>query len=162
MWIWQTNSTIQLSNHMKEVYSSLLALAMVSLLFPGLVRAQNEESVLRELISSLLSSYNSCDAAAISDFYDKDSQTFEHFGLLTTFDSQEITEFCSHGGKYDLTFEVIQTRVHNGTGIVLFYNKGSVILPTSDTIDANDRVTTIWIRNAEKWRIVHTHISVIE
>lgn len=131
-------------------------------LFPNQSVAQDSSDDLRKTLDEVQLSYNTCDTEAIIALYETDSKIFENYGLLSNFSPQEVTAYCEQGGSYDFTFEVAKIDIMNGTGVLLFYNRGTATLPSSDVIPVNDRLTTIWAKNGAEWKIVHIHMSAIE
>lgn len=143
----------------------VLAMVCVSLgIFSSVALAQSGESSVRSVVNAYQAAYRSCNGEAVAALLHPDGDWFPpNQGALTSYEPQGVqegvSEFCSNGGKYDFTLEIIDVDLIGSTAIAKVYNKGSLIPPNGEKQIINDRITMVIKEEGGEWLLVHTHVS---
>ncbi len=111
-------------------------------------------------------SLNSGDAYAFAQSF---LEGFTRFGfaggLLERVDSLEELRKDQQarfdaGLKYNLQDRHIDVSVYgNSTAVVTSYRVGTITLPNGNTVQPNNRITTVWIKQGSQWKQAHSHYS---
>ncbi len=111
---------------------------------------------------------NSGDATAWAQSHLEGYTTFGFAGgLLETFDSLEELRKARQaavdaGLKFNLQDRHIDVRVYgNSTAVTTSYGVGSITFPDGTTVQPNNRITTVWIKQGGQWKVVHRHLSPV-
>jgi len=87
-------------------------------------------------------------------------------GLLATSDSLEEarSEFQADydaGLRYDVQSRHVEVSVYGDTAVTTSYGVGRLTFPDGTTIQVNNRITRVWIKQGGQWKQVHQHISPV-
>ena len=86
-------------------------------------------------------------------------------GLLATFDSLDerrnsFQATVDAGVKFNVQARHIDVRVYgSSTAVTTSYAVGTVTQPNGTTGQANNRLTTVWVKQGGQWKEVHRHLS---
>jgi len=85
-------------------------------------------------------------------------------GLLATFDSPEerVKSFQANrdaGLKLNVQLRHVEVSVYGDTAVTTSYAVGTVTQPNGTTGQANNRLTTVWVKQGGQWKEVHRHLS---
>ncbi len=87
-------------------------------------------------------------------------------GLLETFDSAEerrngFQALSDTGFKLTVQLRNVEVSVYGDTAVTTSYAVGTVTQPNGTTGRANNRLTTVWVKQGGQWKEVHRHLSPI-
>jgi len=85
-------------------------------------------------------------------------------GLLERFDLEERRKnrqaAFDAGLKFNLQDRHIEVRVYgNSTAVATSYRVGRITFPDGTTVQPNNRITTVLIKQGGQWKIAHVHFS---
>ncbi len=85
-------------------------------------------------------------------------------GLLATFDSLEerrnsFQATLDAGLKLNVQSRHVEVSVYGDTAVTTSYAVGTVTQPNGTTGQANNRLTTVWVKQGGQWKEVHRHLS---
>jgi len=88
-------------------------------------------------------------------------QLLETSGSLEEQRKARQAEFDA-GLKYNLQARHIDARVYgNSTAVVTNYGVGRVTFPDGTTVQPNNRITVVLIKQGGQWKVVHRHLSPV-
>ena len=106
------------------------------------------------------------DVGALTRLYAAASTNFgAPGGLLETFDSLEElrNSFQARhdaGVKFNVQARHIDVRIYgSSTAVTTSYAVGTVTQPNGTTLQVNNRLTTVWVKQGGQWKEVHRHLS---
>ncbi len=87
-------------------------------------------------------------------------------GLLATFDSPEErrNSFQANrdaGLKLNVQLRHVEVSVYGDTAVTTSYAVGTVTQPNGTTVQVNNRLRTVWVKQGGQWKEVHRHLSPI-
>ncbi len=88
-------------------------------------------------------------------------------GLLATFDSLEerrnsFQATVDAGVKFNVQARHIDARIYgSSTAVATNYGVGRVTQPNGTTVQVNNRITAVLIKQGGQWKMVHQHISPV-
>ena len=88
-------------------------------------------------------------------------QLLETSGSLEEQRKARQAEFDA-GLKYNVQARHIDVRVYgNSTAVVTNYGVGRVTFPDGTTVQPNNRITVVLIKQGGQWKVVHRHLSPV-
>ena len=87
-------------------------------------------------------------------------------GLLATFDSPEerrnsFQATLDAGLKLNVRLRNVEVSVYGDTAVTTSYAVGTVTQPNGTTVQVNNRLTTVWVKQGGQWKEVHRHLSPV-
>ena len=88
-------------------------------------------------------------------------------GLLETFDSLEERRknrqaAFDAGLKLNVQQRHLEVRVYgNLTAVTTSYGVGTITQPNGTTVQVNNRITRVWVKQGGQWKFVHVHLSPV-
>jgi len=88
-------------------------------------------------------------------------------GLLATFDSLEerrnsFQATVDAGVRFNVQSRHIDARIYgSSTAVATSYGVGTVTQPNGTTVQVNNRITAVLIKQGGQWKVVHQHISPV-
>jgi len=83
-------------------------------------------------------------------------------GLLTEpWRGEQLKAAFDAGLKIDIQLQHIDVKVYDNAAVLTGYQTGVVILPDGTTLKGPRRISTMWIKQAGKWKEAHVHLSFI-
>ncbi len=107
------------------------------------------------------------DAGALMQLHAAASTSFgPGGGLLETFDTLEerrnsFQALRDAGFKLNVQLRHVEVSVYGDTAVTTSYAVGTVTQPNGTTGRANNRLTTVWVRQGGQWKEVHRHLSPV-
>ncbi len=85
-------------------------------------------------------------------------------GLLERFDSVEELRRNQQarfdaGLKLNIQSRHVEVSVYGNTAVATSYRVGRITFPDGRTVQLNNRITTVWIKQGGQWKVVHQHNS---
>ncbi len=146
---------------------ALTTLLVVGMFLMPAVLADDVDDV-KAAMERYFAALNDGDAGALMQLHAAAATRFGPRGrLLETFDSLEEqrknqqASFDS-GLKYNIQARHIDVRVYgNLTAVVTSYGVGQLTVPDGTTVQLNNRITAVLIKQGGGWKVVHQHISPV-
>ncbi len=87
-------------------------------------------------------------------------------GLLATSDSLEEARSgfqadYDAGLRYDVQSRHVEISVYGDTAVTTGYGVGRLTFPDGTTLQVNNRITRVWVKQGGQWKQVHQHISPV-
>ncbi len=144
---------------------ALTTLLVVGMFLTTVAIADDVDDV-KAAIQRYFVALNSGDAQALAQGHLEGFTTFGFAGgLLERVDSLEELRkdqqaAVDAGIKLNLQDRHIDVSVYgNSTAVVTSYRVGTITLPNGNTVQPNNRITTVWIKQGGQWKQAHSHYS---
>jgi ketosteroid isomerase-like protein len=87
-------------------------------------------------------------------------------GLLERSDSLEgarsgFQAAYDAGLRYDVQQRHVEASVYGDTAVTTSYGVGRITFPDGTTIQVNNRITRVWVKQGGQWKQAHQHISPV-
>ncbi len=82
----------------------------------------------------------------------------EKYNSLEERRKNQQAEFDS-GVKYNIQSRHLEISVYGDTAVTTSYGVGRLTFPDGTTIQVNNRITRVWIKQGGQWKAVHNHRS---
>ena len=142
-------------------------IAILMLLSGGMVltnvAAADDAADVKAAQLALVAALNEGDVEAFGQYFLPESTAFYASGGLLTEPSRgkQLKAKFDAGLKYDLQLRHLDVKVYDNAAVLTGYVTGVIILPDGTTEKGPRRISTMWIKKAGQWKVVHVHISYI-
>ena len=141
-------------------------LAIACLLVPANAPAQSPEEQVRARVLSFYQALNAGDAEAWADHNAaRYAGNFGRPGLVLTRNAATAVGIqlqFDAGLEYQLGVRQLDVTVFGNTAVATFYTVGPSTFANGTTVDGTFRVTQVWVREGQSWRVAHFHISPLQ
>ena len=143
---------------------ALTTLLVVGMFATTVAMADDVDDV-RAAMQRHYAALNSGDVAAWAQYHVAGNTTFSPGGqLLERSDSLEEQRknrqaAVDAGLKYNLQSRHLEISVYGDTAVTTSYAVGTVTQPNGTTVQVNNRLTTVWVKQGGQWKEVHRHLS---
>ena len=146
---------------------ALTTLLVVGMFLTTVAMADDVDDV-KAAAQRFYAALNAGDAGALTELHAAENTRFGPGGaLLETSDSLEEQRknqqaAFDSGLKYNIQARHIDVRVYgNLTAVVTSYGVGQLTIPDGTTVQLNNRITAVLIKQGGGWKVVHQHISPV-
>ncbi len=146
----------------------LLSVILVVGMFLTTVAMADDVDDVRAAVQSYVAALSAGDAGALTRLHATASTSFgAGGGLLATFDSLEerrnsFQATVDAGVKFNVQARHIDVRIYgSSTAVATNYGVGRVTQPNGTTVQVNNRITAVLIKQGGQWKVVHQHISPV-
>jgi len=134
------------------------------IIFPPMVAADDADSLKRS-VQAFYDALNNGDADKVVKYFLPEASQFSRTGQrLTPFftgTNQLKTQFDS-GLKYKVKIRNLDAKVYGDSAVATCYTTGFTAYPDGTVLEGTFRVSAMWIRHANQWKIAHGHISRLQ
>ena len=131
---------------------------------PTLAAADDVDNVKRS-VQSLYDALNDGDADTVAKYFLSEASQFSRTGQrLTPFFTgthQLKTQFDT-GLKYNVKIRNLDAKVYGDSAVATCYTTGFTAYPDGTVLEGTFRVSAMWIKHANQWKIAHGHISRLQ
>ena len=144
-----------------RTFTTLLVIGM----FATTVAMADDSDDVRAALQRYTSALTAGDASALMQLHAAENTSFgAGGGLLETFDSPEerrssFQALRDSGFKLNVQLRHVEVSVYGDTAVTTSYAVGTVTQPNGTTGRANNRLTTVWVKQGGQWKEVHRHLS---
>ena len=75
---------------------------------------------------------------------------------------KNYTDWNNRGGDRSINLKDVRAKVHGDTAVVTAYCSGSVKQAEKDSIRVLSKVSVVWNKSEDGWKIVHVHWSKLQ
>ncbi len=146
-----------------KTFTALLVIGM----FATTVAMADDVADVKEAGQRFYAALSAGDAGALMQLHASASTSFgPGGGLLETFDSPEerrssFQALRDSGFKLNVQLRHVEVSVYGDTAVTTSYAVGTVTQPNGTTGRANNRLTTVWVKQGGQWKEVHRHLSPV-
>ncbi len=143
---------------------ALATLFMVGMFLTTVAMADDVDDV-KAALQRYTIALSAGDASALMQLHAAANTSFgANGGLLATFDSPEerrnsFQALRDTGFKLNVRLRNVEVSVYGDTAVTTSYAVGTVTQPNGTTGQANNRLTTVWVKQGGQWKEVHRHLS---
>jgi len=142
-------------------------IAAAALLVATHVSAQSAEQQVAQRVMSFYQTLNDGNAAAWAQHNSASYHgNFPREGTVFGTNQPDIAgmqqSFDSGAASYNLVVHNLDVSVYGNTAVATFYTTGPSQLASGALITGTYRVTQVWVREGNAWKVVHFHISPLE
>ncbi len=143
---------------------ALTTLLVVGMFLTTVAIADDVDDV-KAAVQSYVAALSAGDAGALTRLHATASTSFgAGGGLLATFDSPEerrnsFQATLDAGLKLNVQLRNVEVSVYGDTAVTTSYAVGTVTQPNGTAVQANNRLTTVWVKQGGQWKEVHRHLS---
>ena len=145
---------------------ALTTLLVVGMFATAVAMADDVDDV-KAAVERYVAALNAGDANAFIQLQAAGSTSFGARGrLLETFDSLEerrkaFQASVDAGVKRNLQVRHLEIKVYGNTAVTTNYGVGRITFPDGRTVQPNNRITTVFIKQGGQWKVVHQHLSPV-
>jgi ketosteroid isomerase-like protein len=144
---------------------ALTTLVVVGMFLTTVALADDVDDV-KAAVQSYVAALNAGDVGAFTRLQAAASTNYGGGGgLLATFDSLEerrnsFQATVDAGVRFNVQARHIDARIYgSSTAVATNYGVGRVTQPNGTTVQVNNRITAVLIKQGGQWKVVHQHIS---
>jgi len=146
---------------------ALTTLLVVGMFLMPVAMADDADDV-KAAVQSYVAALNAGDVGALTRLQAAASTNYgAGGGLLATFDSLEerrnsFQATVDAGVRFNVQARHIDARIYgSSTAVATNYGVGRVTQPNGTTVQVNNRITAVLIKQGGQWKVVHQHISPV-
>ncbi len=146
---------------------ALTTLVVVGMFLTGVAMADDVDDV-KAAVQRYIAALNAGDVGALTRLQAAAGTSYgAGGGLLATFDSPEerrnsFQATVDAGVKFNVQARHIDVRIYgSSTAVATSYGVGRITQPNGTTVQVNNRITTVLIKQGGQWKEVHRHLSPV-
>jgi len=123
-------------------------------------KADHHTTGIKEAHANLTAALEAADVDAIVQLYHPSRTAYLRGGLLTEgFNKTRIKAWFDAGNRLNYEYRHRNYKVYGNTAVATYYMRQTRTTQDETTEGEWRRVSSIWIKNDDKWKMVHTHHS---
>ena len=143
----------------------IATLFVIGIFLTAVAMADDVDDV-KAAVQSYVAALNAGDVGALTRLQAATSTNYgAGGGLLATFDSLEerrnsFQATVDAGVRFNVQARHIDARIYgSSTAVATNYGVGRVTQPNGTTVQVNNRITAVLIKQGGQWKVVHQHFS---
>jgi|LGVF01.1.fsa_nt_gb ketosteroid isomerase-like protein len=139
----------------------LIIVILMLIIFPPMVAADDADNLKRS-VQALHDALNNGDADKVVKYFLPDARQFPRTGkcLMPFFtNTQQLKSLFDAGLKYQVKIRNLDAKAYGDSAVTTCYTSGVTSYPDGTVLEGTFRVSVMWIRHANQWKIAHGHIS---
>ena len=142
----------------------IIIVFLMFIIFPPMVAADDVDNVKRS-VQSLYDALNHGDADTVAKYFLSEASLFSRTGqCLTPFltGTHQLKAQFDTGLKYKVKIKNLDAKIYGDSAVATCYTTGFTTYPNGTVLEGTFRVSAMWLKHANQWKIAHGHVSRLQ